>query len=409
MSKRKTSPNTDQSVGKIGEQIIENFFDHHYSRIFSFPNPKTKSNAQVADILVWLNRIVFLIEVKSRDTSAIPIDEWAQDRITKSVNDQIIKNYNRIKSQEEIFLNNAYYHTKLDCEGITSIIGIVVLVHDEDCSLEPSTALSDIYTKDLPIHVFSWNILKQITKEIDTVIDFYYYLKDRFKLLKNTDIRLNCEFNVLGYYKMNNNKFPSDKVDFSKVLFWQDYKTGMAEQILKRDIHNKYSIWIDKIENVFSDQRKLFHDIPVGLYFAWECGVMSRRERAMGGEKLNTVQHWFESGKSSRQFAYRNSASGNWMIFYFSKTPPQMQQKELQRLVRLKLIQLIHDKSFNFCVYGLGFQVSISHPPKLLCLANAIVLGADVVAGKYTQEEVNEAKKIWGDGEAYKISEFPRN
>jgi len=54
--------------GEIGELIISNFVENLFSKILSFSSPKTKDNAGIADILIWLNRTVFLIEVKTRNT-----------------------------------------------------------------------------------------------------------------------------------------------------------------------------------------------------------------------------------------------------------------------------------------------------------------------------------------------------
>lgn len=55
--------------GKIGEQLVSNFFDLNFSKFFSFPNPLTKTNAEVSDVLIWFNRNVFLVEVKTLDKS----------------------------------------------------------------------------------------------------------------------------------------------------------------------------------------------------------------------------------------------------------------------------------------------------------------------------------------------------
>lgn len=50
--------------GNIGEEIIANFFDKSFSDILSFRDPKTKDNAQIADIIVWLNRYLFFVSEK---------------------------------------------------------------------------------------------------------------------------------------------------------------------------------------------------------------------------------------------------------------------------------------------------------------------------------------------------------
>jgi len=395
--------------GTAGEKLIGNFFDKNFSRIFSFPNAKTKSNAQVADVLVWMNRTVFLVEVKTRDDGTASINSWAESRICDAV-EQLSRNYQRIKAKEQIFLNNAYYHTHLDCKGISQIIGLIVLVHEENCDILPSQVVSNIYKQEMPIHIFSNNQLINMTDEIDTIPDFIYYLNDRYKYLKISDIPLNRELDVLGYYKSQSNSFPQIPLDLDSKSYWSDYRTAMTAQIQARDTHNEHSLLLDKIENVFTEQRKLFDGLPSGLYYAWEIGSMSRRERAYLGEKLDKVQDWFEPGKSSRRFAWCNMATGNWLVFYFSKSKPQEIRKSLTRIVELKLIKEVHWNSFDFAVYGFGFQISVTYPTRLLGLATAIAVGASEVKGKYSNKDLEDSQRIWGTPSTLysrKIEEFP--
>ena len=171
--------------GNIGEEIVSNFFDTSFSEILSFRDPKTKDNAQVSDILIWLNRYVFLLEVKTLVSSKYSINDWAKDRIWEGVG-QLEKNYDRIIAKEEIFLNNKYYHVKLDCESLSAIYGVIILVHDDECTIEPHEAYSNIYKSKLPIHVFSWYQIKKITSEIDTIPDFKYYLQDRIEFVRRS-------------------------------------------------------------------------------------------------------------------------------------------------------------------------------------------------------------------------------
>lgn len=397
----------NKNIGSYGEMLIENFFDSKFSKIFSFPNPKTKDNAQISDVLIWMNKVILLIEVKTRDQSesTASIESWASSRIEKVI-DQLEKGYNRIKSKEIIFLNNSLYQTQLDCEGISKIVGLIVLVHYEECNIYPSNYENGIYKKEFPIHVISWNDLEKIIQEIDTVPDFIYYLNDRFDFLKINDLPLNRELNILGVYKNNKNKFPSKTFDFLKNDYWSEYQNTKAHEIKLREEHNKHSIWVDKIENVFTDKRRLFNGYPLGLYFAWELGSISRRERAMLGEKLDSVQEWFESGKSSRQFACQNGATKNWLLFYFSRTEQRKQAIYLEQLVRLKLIQLIHDENFEFGVYGFGFLVSKTYPIRFLGLGSAVVMSPDAV-DNFTEDELEIAHRTWGQKKEYKIKEFP--
>lgn len=398
------------SKGEIGECLVSNFFDKNFSKIYSFPNPTTKANAEVADVLVWLNRTVFLIEVKTRsEKGTAPIQSWFHSQTEKALG-QITNNFNRIKSEEQIFLHNAYYHTELDFEGLSQIIGLVVLVYEKECVVKPSEYFPDIYNNEIPIHVFAWKDLERMIEEIDTVPDFIYYLQDRFDYLKISDIPLEQELNVLGYYKSQSNKFPQTLVDFSSLPYWENYKSSMQTQIQARKKHNQYSVWFDKLEQLFTSQRKLFNGNPLGLYFAWELGALSRRERAYFGEKLDSVQQWFDEGNSSRQFALQNGGTQNWLVFYFSKLPQEAAHRRIKRLIELKLIKEVHLNSFQFGVYGFGFEVSTIYPYQLQCLNSTIVMGADIVEGKYTTEDIEEALREWGDNSAYyakKIEEFP--
>ena len=399
----------DDNNGTVGEKLVAKFFDKHFSKVFSFPNPKTKSNAEVADVLVWMNRTVFLIEVKTRDRSKVPVESWAESRIREALV-QIKKNYGRIKAREQIFLHNSYYHTQLDCEGVSEVVGIIVLIHDGDIALLPSQTTKEIYNQEIPIHVFSGNALFEMTEEIDTVPDFCYYLKDRFEYLKVSDIPLNKELETLGYYKSQSNRFSNSPIDFDSQSFLETYRVSMVEQIAARNAHNQYSQWLDKLENVFTDQRKPHDECPLGLYFAWELGSMTRRERAYLGEKIEKVQEAFIRGKPFRRFAICNPSTSNWLVFYFAKLSPRQIQDNLERFVRLKLISEVHWNLFDFGVYGFGFQVSITFPSRLLGLSSAIVIGADEIKENYTETDLEDARRIWSPPSSYtidKIEEFP--
>jgi len=394
--------------GDIGEEIVSNFFDANFSEILSFRDPKTKDNAQVSDIIIWLNRYVFLIEIKTLVSSKYSVNDWARDRIIEGVI-QLEKNYDKIKSNEEIFLNNKYYHVKLDCEGLSEIFGLIILVHDEECTIEPHNACESIYNSKLPIHVFLWEQVKKITSEIDTIPDFKYYLQDRIRFVKYSDIPLDKELDAIGLYKMGRNVFPNEVVNLSSSNYWQEYLNSMSEERARRDEHNKQSRWLDRFESIFTDTRKLFHRIPIGLHFTWVFAVLSRRERASIGIKFETVQERFLAGNDTRTFSFKVPATAHWIIFYYSKHPPAEQHKILSKLVEQKLIQLIEDENFQYAVFGFGIQISTLWPPDIIGLSNAMLIGADTVVGKYSEQDIIDAKRIWGHTKVGVIDEFPPN
>ena len=383
-------------IGSYGESIVKNFFDSKISKFYSFPNAKSKDNAEVADVVVWHNRRLFFIEVKSRDSdkATAPIRSWATNRIDKAVA-QIRKNYDRCITRETIYLHNDFFDVELEYEGITYYIGLVILVFDGRCNLSPTDAASNIYEGPFPVHVLTWNDLRSLSEEIDTVPDLFYYLRDRYQYVIKYDIPLGIEKEVIAYYKLHNNRFPIDKTDFASGSLWNEYQNTMAASIYRRAAHNDNSLIVDELEACFSDRRKMFRGLPIGLYFAWELGSQTRRVRAYIGEKLHRIRYDFEKGRHSRQFCIFNEASENWHVYYFSDDTREDIRNRLLRIAELKLIKEVHTNDFECGIYGFAFQVSSSTPSYLLGLAAAVVIGAGGVSG-YSDTDLDEAIRMWG-------------
>ena len=163
----------------------------------------------------------------------------------------------------------------------------MILCFDGACELFPTDSVRDIYTGPLPFHVLTWNDLCSLSTEIDTVPDLSYYLQDRHHYVRKYDIPLGVEKEVIGYYKLHENAFPTDETNFSASSFWPEYQETLANRIDRRDTHNDYSQIVDDLEACFSDARKMFSGLPIGLYYVWEIGSQTRRQRAYLGEKLH--------------------------------------------------------------------------------------------------------------------------
>ena len=397
-------------IGNYGENLVKNFFDFNISKFYSFPNARTKDNAEIADVVVWHNRKLFFIEVKSRDSekATASLRSWATRRIDKAVA-QIRKNYDRCIAHDTIYLHNDFFHVELDHEGITDYIGLVILAFDGICNLSPTNAVPDIYKGPFPVHVLTWSDLRSLSEEIDTVPDLFYYLRDRYQYVVKHDIPLGIEKEVIAYYKLHNNKFPMDETDFASSSLWNEYQDTMASAIYRRDAHNDNSLIIDTLEACFSEERRKFLDLPIGLYFAWELGSQTRRARAYLGEKFHRVRHDFEEGKHSRQFCIFNEASENWHVYYFFDDTREDIRNRLLRIVKLKLIKEVHINDFEYGIYGFAFQVSRTTPPHLLGLAAAVVIEA-VEANGYSDADLDEAFRVWGPQKytsTVQIREYP--
>ena len=394
----------------LGENLVRNFFDAQISKFCSFPSPKSKDNAEIADVAVWHNRTLFLIEVKSRDsrTATASLKSWATGRI-KDALDQIGKNHARCIAGETINLHNDFFHVEFDSEGIVSYTGLIVLAFGGKCDLLPTDAVPEIYSGELPIHALTWDDLQSLREEIDTVPDLSYYLQDRSQYVRQHDIPLGLEREVIAYYKLHDNKFPSEEFDFASSSLWSEYQANMAAAIHRRNVHNDNSLIIDQLEDCFSDARRLYGRLPIGLLFAWEVGSQTRRHRAYIGEKLHRVRSDFEKGRHSRQFCVFNKATENWHAYYFFDDTALNAKIRLRKLLRLKCIKEAHLNGFEYAVYGFAFLVSRTHPLRLLGLAAADVVGADAVEG-YSDAERREALSVWGSQRhtsVVPIQEFP--
>lgn len=399
----------NENEGRLGERKVQCFFETNIGKIITFPNAKTKSNKQIADLLVWLNWKALLVEVKTRVSSKVSLDQWVRERIADA-DHQITKSYVTCLGGEHIYVNNDYYHVRFDDKEVEFYSGLIVLNYEGmGSSVLPSVAVPDIYRRPLPIHAISYDDLAQLSEEIDSFPDLGYYLKDRFAYIREYDIPVGVEKEVIGRYKLFNNRFPDYYVNFEASDFWREYQSTMKDAIQRRNAHNEHSTLLDELGLAFGDQRKLHATLSLGLYFAWELAAMSRRERAIVGERMDGARLRFERGGNRRYFSFENASTGNWLVFLFSNAGQEEVCHEIGQLTRLKLIKEAQFYDSEVAAYGFGFQVSRTHPISLLGLRRALVMSSDAV-NPYTDADLEAAVALWGDehvGRPIPILEFP--
>ena len=105
-------------IGSYGERLVSQFFDSKISKFYTF-KARSKDNVEIGDAVVWHNRKLFLIEVKSRDPqkATAPIESWATRKIEEAVA-QVRRNFDRCGARETIYLHNEFFHVELDYEGL---------------------------------------------------------------------------------------------------------------------------------------------------------------------------------------------------------------------------------------------------------------------------------------------------
>lgn len=393
-----------KDVGKIGELIIQNFVDTNFTDILSFPNPKNKKNEEICDILIWQNFTVYLCEIKTRKTRIADYG-WIKDKISQSV-EQLTSSYKKIMDEDEIFLVNSKYNIPFDCKNIHEVIGIIILVYDNEIDIKPSDVSPEIYKKEFPIHTFSSNMFFRLKDEIKSLMDLHYYLEDRFNFLKTFDISLINEINALGYYKENEYKFPTEDIDFKN--HWEHYKQHKAFEIYNRDLKSKYIHWIDTMEKQLQNSlnkgdQKRYDNIPLGLFFCWELSTFDFSMRISIGKKFSDLNDWFNKGNTSRKFALQNPITGNILLFYISVSKEDKIYNELIQITRLKYIQAKTDDNFSQGVYATAFNYNTE--TKKISMEMFLVMG-DAELGEISDYEKIESKKIWGNRSKIELSEY---
>jgi hypothetical protein len=404
MSKRAGSADT----GYCGETMVQLFFDRNLSPHYCFPHARTKSNAQVADLFVWMNRVVLLVEVKTR-RGGVGTPTWASSAVQNGAG-QIRDNAKRLRGQEEIFLRNDHYDVRFDFEGISLVMGLVVLVCDPEEGILPTVALADVYSEDPPVQVLTSGDLEDLSKEIDTMPDLIYYLTDRLSLVRRQDIPLGVELGVLGIYKSGDNQFPLSIAGLLNGSSWTDYRTSRRQEIALRDEENRESAWVDAIASRICSRKRQHDRLPVGLYLAWELCSLPRRGRAIIGQKIASLERAFAGRRSRRYFAFENPITGNWLVFLFSTANEDHIHDELRELVELKATKEIQLDDFQNAVYGFAIQVSQTWPRRPLSICSVMFITADEVNKRYSSVQQVRAREVWG-GESRKhrieIEEFP--
>ena len=291
-------------IGNYGERLVSQFFDSKISKFYTF-RARSKDNAQIGDAVVWYNRKLVLIEVKSRDPqkATAPIESWATGKIKEAVV-QVRRIFDRCCARETIYLHNEFFHAELDYEGLTYFMGLVILCFEGTCELYPTDSVPDIYTGPFPFHVLTWNDLCSLSTEVDMAPDLFYYLQDRYQYVREHDILSASKKRYLGYYKLHDNAFPTGGTDFAASSFWTEYRETMATAINRRDTHNDYSLIVDKLEACFSNTRKSYFGLPIGLYYVWEIGSQP------GGNAHTWASTFMESeGILKAELILANSAS----------------------------------------------------------------------------------------------------
>lgn len=402
------------------ERIFTQICNYNYLKGFVFHSPKifNPTEQEIGDVLIWIRTLVINFELIWRNPSASSNLKSFVKRIG-SKRDQLKDDFEILKSlDDEILLKNEHgLQVSFRAEHFIpeNYFGIALIDAQDSVYKLHYATISKLF--DLPFRCcfITYQGFIDILNEVDTINDLALYFNDRHKFTKflfnkypNSILEMNPLFEkqLIAFYKMNQYKFlPSEWDDENKFSYWDLFKTEFSDKMEERDRQNKDSYIVDSIiEHILKRQT----DPAQSPLHAWELGILTRRQRALGlSKKLIGAFEQMKNGRPERYFSFLNQTTGCWLLFYF-KHGGNLEEliTELDELMKLKTIFEIHSNNFEYSIFGYGFRKSE------ITLNNTfddLYIGIDD-ANKYSDinsSDLTKAQNMFGATSMLPIREFP--
>lgn len=274
--------------GELTEDILEDICARIFGPDLVLRSPivvEESGEKEVADILVLVDDIVFVIQSKSL---TIDISE-----LTEKEFGRIRKRHNNAKKQLNTLLNAANRRAEvrgttclgvdiaLDWSTISHVICMVTLNLPDDIYEKPEFRFQypESYCKQrgFDVHTFVLRDLWEASVELTTPGDALYYLKARKKCFITERFEIGNELDLLALYKTDYPKLeeaisdPECRVLVS-IGYWEEYRTARIKQIKKRDERLHCSYMIDK----------LIRQLKASVEYSREIHGFTSQESALG-------------------------------------------------------------------------------------------------------------------------------
>ena len=408
-------------TGLKREKLFADICSKRYLNGFVFHSPKVNdpTEREIGDIIIWVRTQLIIFEMISRESES----SSSLKSFTKRVGakrSQLQKDFDFFSTLgEDIVLQNEdgqsikYLREYFVRQGFLGTV--LVDFGNGELTLHYRTIEKSLAI-EFPVNFLHYEGFLKVIHELDTVADIYFYLLDRArfspyifehnpKLLLN--INQNFEPNLLAFYKMNENSFPKDVIDFNSFpQYWNQYQVEYKHEIIARDAENDGTHIIDQIIRQILDARTESNNETI---FAWELSTLTRRQRATFlTDKVADAFVRLRNGNAKRFFSYFNAYTECWILFYFSYGgTTDSFRDEFDRLVRLKTIFEATNNDFVYSTFGYGFRKSQLKTTN--ALYDDLVMNIQDVTelGPVTRKVLKEANIIFGHSIEMEVKEFP--
>jgi len=396
-------------VENKSEELFKELCSQQYLKGFVFHSPKYNdpTEKEAGDVVLWIRDNLIVFEIVWRNPSS-DISTKSFIRRVSEKRKQLENDFIAYRDKQIILVNEEGKTVEYGKDNFLdrNFSGIIIVDSDVELECIHKESYKRTLVNGFPIAVMTKNDFEDLLIEIDTVPDLSYYLKDRYNFLKNIyslcpdifiNLNIRTERNLIALYKKKSNKFDSYTCkDLLEENIWDSYREEFREKIEIRDKENEQTNIIDNLIDVLLKNPSYDEIIPL---HAWELGLLSRRERVTFSDKVNGALVY--SKKESRQFAYFNSNTSCWIVFYFQyNSQRESLLDNLQNMTNLKLIKEIKEESFEYSVFGYGFHVSSDEPEIALIIEDADNI-QEIEGTRY-----EESLKYFGKPQAEKIKEW---
>ena len=211
--KIKSMNNTEKIVSFINSNIF--FKEFTFSRN-EFITPDGKSQFQLADNVVWLDDILFIYQIKDRNSSADGSEtKWFESKVQKKAVKQIKGSLGYIKEYEDITITNERGHCFNICEANLTKAKKIIVYTSTDLLPEEKRLLKFHRSRAAGlIHLFHSEDYKAICRFLFTPSEINEYLSFRENLYEKHEQILNSlpEQYVLAHFLET---IDSDNIDLA--------------------------------------------------------------------------------------------------------------------------------------------------------------------------------------------------
>lgn len=342
--------------GKNAEEFVYTLAKKTFFEDWCFPNPiikEIKGDKEICDLLIVFDDLAIIWQVKD-----LKLDEngnYNKREVEKNLKQLSGARRFLFDLKKPIELENSRRKKEIfDPTKIKEIYLISALLGEG----ELISSFAKIYNNQ-HIHVFNRQFVEDVLTELDTIVDFVNYLKEK-EVIFNKDLNITLmggEHELLAYYLMNERTF-SNLFEYDSVIitddWWEELHTKPEYLAKKNEDKISYG-WNGIIEDCHNNITEDNYEI-----IAKELAKTSRFERRCLGKAYYGACVFANNSKDSN-FFMRNYSIPKYNILYTFVFSDMSNRKDLLLNVCITAKYSLKEYfSKSFKVIGIATQMKLS-------------------------------------------------